>query len=99
MFPFPSKHSKLRDIFVSELHLSEGDVGQPNLVKTDQNQKFTARLPVKLELNAICYLVRKWNNLQINVRGETVSAQVATASNGVDREWVEGVHGCRRSWG
>jgi len=91
---FPSKHSNLRDMFISELHLSEGDVGQPNWVKTDQ--KFTARLPVKLEENAIGYLVRKWNDLQINVGGETVSAQVATANKALKREGVQAKPGKAR---
>ena len=89
---FHSKHFNLRDMFISELHLSDGDVGQPNLVKTDQ--KFTARMLAKLEENAIRYLVRKWNDLQINVGGETVSAQVATAKKGPKTEG-----GCRPSLG
>ena len=81
---FPSKHSNLRDMFISELHLSEGDVGQHNWIKIDQ--KFTARLQVNLEENAIGYLVRKWNDLQINVGGEAVSDQVANANKGLKRE-------------
>ena len=84
---FPSKHSNLRDMFISELHLSEGDVGQHNWIKIDQ--KFTARLQVNLEENAIGYLVRKWNDLQINVGGEAVSDQVANANKGLKRDGVQ----------
>ena len=84
---FTSKNSNVRDLFISELHLSEGDVGQPNWVKADQ--KFTARLPVKLEENAIGYLVRKWNDLQINVGGETVNAQVANCNKALKREGTQ----------
>merc|ERR1719376_828248 len=52
---FPSKNNTVRELFISELHLSERDVGQPQWVKADK--KFTARMTVKLEENAIGYLV------------------------------------------
>jgi len=87
---FPSKQADLRNMFITELHLSDGDVGQPSWVKKDK--KFTARLPVKLEENAIGYLVRRWNDLQINVGGETVSASAQVGSKGVKREAGQGKH-------
>jgi len=81
---FSSKQNDLRNMFISELHLSEDDVGQANWVKKDQ--KFSARLPVKLEEGAISYMVKRWNDLKINVAGETVSAQMTTTTKGVKRE-------------
>lgn len=81
---FSSKQNNLRNMFISELHLSEDDVGQANWVKKDQ--KFSARLPVKLEESAISYMVKRWNDLKINVAGETVSAQMTTTTKGVKRE-------------
>lgn len=84
---FSSKPANLRSMFISELHLSDNDVGQTSWIKKDK--KFTARLPVKLEENAIGYLVRKWNDMQINVAGETVSAQLATPSKGIKREAIQ----------
>jgi len=86
---FPSKNSNVRDLFISELHLSEEDVGQPNWVNTKVDNKFTARLPVRLEENAIGYLVKKWNDLQINVEGETVSAVMANGNKAVKREGAQ----------
>jgi len=84
---FPSKNDNVRDLFISELHLSEGDVGQPQWVKADK--KFTARMTLRLEENAIGYLVRKWNDLHINVEGETVSAELANGGKGVKREGAQ----------
>jgi len=84
---FPSKNNTVRELFISELHLSEGDVGQPQWVKADK--KFTARMTVKLEENAIGYLVRKWNDLHINVEGEEVSAELANGNKGVKREGAQ----------
>ena len=59
---FPSKHSNMRDMFISELLLSEGG---SYWVKTE----FTSRLTVQLEENAMGYLVRKWNDMEKNVGG------------------------------
>jgi len=84
---FPSKNNTVRELFISELHLSEGDVGQPQWVKADK--KFTARMTVKLEENAIGYLVRKWNDLHINVEGEEVSAEVVNGIKGGKREGAQ----------
>jgi len=86
---FPSKNSNVRDLFISELHLSEEDVGQPNWVNAKVDNKFTARLTVRLEENAIGYLVKKWNDLQINVEGETVNAVMATGNKAVKREGAQ----------
>ena len=35
-----------------------------------------ARLHIKLEDSAIGYLVKKWNELEINVEGDAVTAEV-----------------------
>ena len=53
------------------------------------DEKFTARMTLKLEENAIGYLVRKWNDLHINVEGETVSAELSIGSKGVKREGAQ----------
>merc|ERR1719150_18221 len=65
----------IRGLFVENLHLDEEVVGQPKWVKgsggTDK-----ARLHIKLEDSAIGYLVKKWNELEINVEGDAVTAEV-----------------------
>jgi hypothetical protein len=62
----------IRDLFIENLHLDEEVVGQPKWVKGTSGDKFDARLSIKLEEQAIGYLVRKWNDLEITVEGETV---------------------------
>merc|ERR1719489_216825 len=65
----------IRGLFVENLHLDEEVVGQPKWVKgsggTDK-----ARLHIKLEDSAIGYLVKKWNELEINVEGDAVTAEL-----------------------
>jgi len=80
---FQSRDENIRDLIISELHLSEGDVGQPSW-QQGEDSTFSARLPVKLEETALSYLVKRWNELEISVGGQTVSASLA--SKGVKRD-------------
>lgn len=76
---------EIRDLFIENLHLDQEVsprvllrdfisevqvVGQPKWMKTGDD--FKARLSIKLEADAIGYLVKKWNDLEIAVEGETV---------------------------
>lgn len=83
---FTSKQagSDIRKLFIEHLNLNQEDVGQPSWVK--EQKGFKARLQIKLEENAIGYLVKKWNEMEITVEGETVSAAVPAGSQtGVKR--------------
>lgn len=76
---FASKQAELRNLFIENLNLNDKDVGQLNWMK-DGQKGFKARIPIKLEEGAIGYLVKKWNDLQIAVGGETVSAALTTTA-------------------
>lgn len=83
---FTSKQagSDIRKLFIEHLNLNQEDVGQPSWVK--EQKGFKARMQIKLEENAIGYLVKKWNEMEITVEGETVSAAVPAGSQaGVKR--------------
>merc|ERR1712059_165314 len=72
------------DTFLKKRTPPQEDVGQPSWVK--EQKGFKARLQIKLEENAIGYLVKKWNEMEITVEGETVSAAVPAGSQtGVKR--------------
>jgi len=73
----------IRKKFIEQLNLNEADVGQPNWVKEPKG--FKARIQVKLEENAIGYLVKKWNEMDITVEGETVSAALTESKGGIKR--------------
>jgi len=74
---FKSKQAgqDIRGLFVENLHLDEEVVGQPKWVKGSGGSD-KARLHIKLEDSAIGYLVKKWNELEINVEGDAVTAEV-----------------------
>jgi len=65
----------IRGLFVENLHLDEEVVGQPNWIK-GSGASFKARLQIKLEDSAISYLVKKWNEMEIAVEGDAVTAEV-----------------------
>lgn len=77
LVPFTSQQADIRNLFIENLNLNDKDVGQLNWIK--EQKGFKARIPIKLEEGAIGYLVKKWNELQIAVGGETVSASLTTA--------------------
>jgi len=77
LVPFSSKQADVRNLFIENLNLNDKDVGQLNWIK--EQKGFKARIPIKLEEGAIGYLVKKWNDLQIAVGGETVSASLTAA--------------------
>merc|ERR1712179_500833 len=64
----------LRDLLIENLHLDSEDVGQPKWMKKDEG--FKARFAIKMDDNAIGYFVKKWNELEISVAGETVKAEL-----------------------
>jgi len=64
----------IRGLFVENLHLDEEVVGQPKWVKGSGGSD-KACLHIKLEDSAIGYLVKKWNELEINVEGDAVTAE------------------------
>ena len=72
----------IRGLFVENLHLDEEVVGQPNWIK-GSGASFKARLQIKLEDSAISYLVKKWNEMEIAVEGDAVTAEVV--GGGVSR--------------
>ena len=72
----------IRGLFVANLHLDEEVVGQPNWIK-GSGASFKARLQIKLEDSAISYLVKKWNEMEIAVEGDAVTAEVV--GGGVSR--------------
>lgn len=65
----------IRDLLIENLHLDTEDVGQPKWMKSG-NEGFKARFAIKMDDNAIGYFVKKWNELDINVAGETVKAEL-----------------------
>merc|ERR1712088_551591 len=65
----------IRGLFVENLHLDEEVVGQPNWIK-GSGASFKARLQIKLEDSAISYLVKKWNEMEIAVEGDAVTAEI-----------------------
>jgi len=71
---FQAKQPKIRERFIEELNLNQQEVGQANWVKDQKG--FKATLLVKLDEDAIGYLVKKWNDMNITVEGETVQAAV-----------------------
>merc|ERR1719348_847908 len=64
----------IRDLLIENLHLDSEDVGQPKWMKT--GDEFKARFAIKMDDNAIGYFVKKWNDLNISVSGETVKAEL-----------------------
>jgi len=87
---FSSKKAgeSIRELFVENLHLDDEVVGQPKWIKGD-GDGFKAKLIIKMEENAIGYFVKKWNDLEICVEGETVvkaeligGTPVVAATNG-----------------
>ena len=78
-----SRTPNLRSLFISQLHLSEKDVGNPHWEA--QNEKMKATFALKLEENAVDFLVKKWNQLEIDVGGEKVVAEVINSKRGVKR--------------
>jgi len=89
---FPTKQPKIRERFIEELNLNQQEVGQAQWVKDPKG--FKATLMLKLDEDAISFLVKKWNNMNITVEGETVQAVLTnkTPGGGVKR-------GNRRSFG
>ena len=75
---------ELRSLFISHLHLAEKDVGKPMWENAD-NEKMKARFALKLEEDAVDFLVKKWNQLEIDVDGGRVLAEVITTKRGVKR--------------
>jgi len=87
---FSSKQAgeSIRELFIENLHLDQEVVSQTKWMK-GAGDVFKAKLTIKLEENAIGYLVKKWNDLEISVEGETVvkaelsgSTPVVAATNG-----------------
>lgn len=76
---FSKKQSDIRNLLIDNLHLNVEDVGQPKWIKSG-GDAFKARFSIKLEENAIGYLVKKWNDMEITVEGETVKAELANAT-------------------
>merc|ERR1712226_461372 len=72
----------IRDILIENLHLDKDDVGHPRWMKASGEDGFRARFTIKLEENAIGYLVKKWNDLNITVAGETVKAELSSTKEG-----------------
>jgi len=79
---FSSKQAgeAIRDLFIENLHLDQEVVGQPKWMK-GAGDVFKARLTIKLEENAIGYLVKKWNDLEITVEGENVVKAEVSGGN------------------
>ena len=75
---------ELRSLFISHLHLAEKDVGKPMWENAD-NEKMKARFALKLEEDAVDFLVKKWNQLEIDVDGGRVLAEVINSKRGVKR--------------
>ena len=75
---------ELRSLFISQLHLAEKDVGKPQWEKA-QGEKVKVRLALKLEENAVDFLVNKWNQLEIDVSGEKVLAELINPKRGTKR--------------
>ena len=48
-------------------------------MKQQSGDAFKARITIKLDENAIGYLVKKWNALEITVDGEAVTAELTGA--------------------
>ena len=59
-------------------------MGNPHWEKA-QNEKMKATFALKLEENAVDFLVKKWNKLEIDVGGEKVVAEVINSKRGVKR--------------
>lgn len=76
---FSKKQADIRNLLIENLHLNVEDVGQPRWIKSG-GDAFKARFSLKLEENAIGYLVKKWNDMEITVEGETVKAELANAA-------------------
>jgi len=79
---FASKQagSKIRERFIEELNLNQQEVGQANWVKDQKG--FKATIMVKLDEDAISFLVKKWNDMNITVEGEQVQAAVSNKKPG-----------------
>jgi len=63
-------------MFIENLHLDEEVVSQPKWMK-GVGDVFKAKLTIKLEENAIGYLVKKWNDLEISVGDTVVKAEMS----------------------
>ena len=79
-----SQAPELRSVFISQLHLAEKDVGKPQWEKAE-GEKVKARFALKLEENAVDFLVNKWNQLEIDVSGEKVLAELINPKRGTKR--------------
>ena len=67
-------------------------VGQPKWMKMSGGVDFKARMVIKLEENALGYLVKKWNDLEVAVEGETVvKAELAGATPAKVGQGREGI--------
>jgi len=75
-----AKQPKIRERFIEELNLNQQEVGQAQWVKDQKG--FKATLMVKLDEDAIGYLVKKWNDMNITVEGETVQAALTNKKQG-----------------
>ena len=79
-----SQAPELRNLLISQLHLAEKDVGKPQWEKTE-GEKVKARFALKLEEDAVGFLVNKWNQLEIDVGGEKVLAELMNPKRGTKR--------------
>ena len=79
-----SRAADLRSLFISQLHLAEKDVGKPQWEKAE-GAKVKARFALKLEEGAVDFLVNKWNQLEIDVDGEKVLAELMNPKRGTKR--------------
>ena len=79
-----SQAPELRSLFISQLHLAEKDVGKPQWEKAE-GAKVKARFALKLEEGAVDFLVNKWNQLEIDVDGEKVLAELMNPKRGTKR--------------
>ena len=79
-----SQAPELRSLLISQLHLAEKDVGKPQWEKAE-GEKVKARFALKLEEDAVGFLVNKWNQLEIDVGGEKVKAELMNPKRGTKR--------------
>jgi hypothetical protein len=64
----------IKDLIHKNLHLEKEDIGQIKYVKGSGTTS-NARIALKLDANAVGYFVKKWNDEEVSIAGETVKAE------------------------
>ena len=84
---FTNKSDDIRELFMSKLNLSTKDVGKTVWEEhKDEAIGLRAKFNVKIPENAVNHLIKRWNDMEISVEGQDISAKFWVPTKGNKRK-------------